>query len=124
MNKVIFSAGVCTFAVALTACNKEDFSTNPSVEEQNIELRAATLGYPDAATYAENVAQQCASDNHENCDLLVNGSHRACTYADHAGINHDGTRHSGSDHHNASTCTDASHNHGGSNKGHHGSGHH
>jgi hypothetical protein len=107
--------------VALTACNKEDISTNSSMEEQNIELRAVTLGYPDVATYAANVTQQCASGNHENCDLSIDGSHHACIYADHAGINRDGTHHSGSGHHNAATCTDASHNHGG---GHHGSGHH
>jgi hypothetical protein len=35
MNRVIFSVWVCIFAVALTACNKEDISTNSSMEEQN-----------------------------------------------------------------------------------------
>jgi hypothetical protein len=115
MNKVNFSVWVCAFAVVCTACSVEDVSTNLPTEEQNIELRAATLGYSDAATYAADVAQQCASGNHENCELSVDGSHRVCTYADHAGTAHNGTPHSGSVHHNAhdsATCTDASHNHG------------
>lgn len=97
MKKLFYSVAICALVMAFVSCDNDD-DHNYGNAEQNLELRAATLGYSDVETYKASVAEQCAAGNHENCDILTDGTHQVCTYNDHSGTNHDGTHHNGSDH--------------------------
>ncbi len=97
MKKVVFLLAVVALTAGFMSCsndNEPDFSN----ANENLELRASALGYPDVATYQASVAEQCAAGNHENCDILTDGTHRACAHNEHSGTKHDGTHHSGSGH--------------------------
>lgn len=116
MKKVFYSLVIVTFAVTLVSCSQDEDNNFPQ-SDQSLELRASTLGYTDGDTYKNTVLNQCAFGNHENCDILADGTHRVCTNTQHSGTKHDGTHHNGVGHngnniHDAATCTDPSHNHG------------
>jgi hypothetical protein len=113
MKKVIYFFAVVVLAIGFVSCNNDD-DHDFSSAEQNMELRAATLGFSDAEAYKTSVAEQCAAGNHENCDILNDGTHQPCIYSEHAGTRHDGTHHNGTGHgtHDPNTCTDPTHNHG------------
>jgi hypothetical protein len=98
MKRAIYLFAVVVMATGLVACNNDDDHDFSSNAEQNLELRAKTLGFSDAEAYKTSVTEQCAAGNHANCDILSNGTHQACAYNDHSGTNHDGTYHNGSDH--------------------------
>ena len=97
MKKVFYSLTVLAITVAFASCSKDD-DHDFNDASQNMELRASTLGFSDANAYKASVAEQCAAGNHENCDILNDGTHQACAYSEHAGANHDGTHHNGTDH--------------------------
>lgn len=113
--KRVFYLATALAAVGFTSCNKDD-NHDFYNDKQNLELRAASLGYSDVNAYKTSVAEQCAAGNHENCDVLNDGTHQACAYQDHSGKKHDGSNHNGSDHgsHDAN-----GHSHGNHNKGRH-----
>lgn len=98
MKKVFYSFVALALTATFVSCNNDDHE--PGFSDQNIETRAAALGFDNVETYKSSVAEQCAAGNHENCDILNNGTHQVCTYADHSGTKHDGTHHNGSDHGN------------------------
>ncbi|WP_280647274.1 MULTISPECIES: hypothetical protein [unclassified Dysgonomonas] len=100
------------FAVTFIACSNDDHDDFGTTSQQDIEVRAAALGFDDVAAYKANVAEQCVAGNHENCDIYNDGTHQACAYSDHSGQNHDGTHHNGSDH---GTHDKNGHSHGNSN---------
>ncbi len=120
MKKVVYSVAILAFAFVLTSCSKDD-DHNVDNTAQDVELRAQSLGFADANAYKSSVAEQCAAGNHENCDILTDGTHRACGYADHAGKNHDGTEHNGTDHgvHDANGHSHSGSNHDSSGHGNH-----
>lgn len=125
MKKVFYSLAVVAL-ITFSSCSKDE-DHNFDQAEQNVALRASSLGYTDVATYEESVTQQCAEGNHENCDIQTNGEHQACTYPEHAGMNHDGTDHNGTDHgmHDANGHSHSSHGSGNHNNGeNHTGGHH
>ncbi|MDL2213894.1 hypothetical protein LJC05_01120 [Bacteroides sp. OttesenSCG-928-J23] len=98
MKKLFYSLTVALFAISFVACdndNHDDFGTSA---KQDIENRAATLGFNNAEAYTRYVAEQCAAGNHENCDIYNDGTHGVCAYSDHSGKKHDGTHHNGSNH--------------------------
>lgn len=97
MKRAIYLFSVVALAVGFVSCNNDD-NHDFSNASQNIELRAASLGYKDVASYKASVAQKCAAGNHENCDIHSNGTHKVCAYTEHSGTKHDGTHHNGSDH--------------------------
>lgn len=107
MKNLFYLLFVSLFAVAFGACSNSDDNRDLNTDK-NIELRAATLGYPDVATYKAAVVNQCAAGNHENCDILTNGTHQACSHVEHIGIKHDGSHHSGV-HHTTDHHTDGHH---------------
>lgn len=98
MKKLFYSLTLVLFAVTFIACSSDDHDDFGTTSQQDIKARAAALGFDDVAAYKANVAEQCAADNHENCDIYNDGTHQACAYSDHSGKNHDGTHHNGSDH--------------------------
>lgn len=107
ITKIICLLSAMIIIVSVASCSKSD---NNKVE-QNLELRAKSLGYPDVVTYKSNVTQQCVAGNHENCDIYDDQTHRACAYQEHSGTNHDGTHHNGTAHgtHNAGGHSHDSH---------------
>ena len=121
MKRVFYSLAIVTLAVTFVSCSQDEDNNFPQ-GDQSLETRAATLGYTDGDTYKNTVLNQCAAGNHENCDILADGTHRVCTNAQHSGTkqngtHHNGTGHGGSNTHDPATCTDASHNHGTTNNG-------
>ena len=110
MKKNFYSLAILAFVVALASCSKDD-EHNLGNTEQNLELRASSLGFSDANAYKASVAEQHAAGNHENCDILNNGTHQTCGYAEHSGTKHDGTHHNGTDHgtHDANGHSHSSH---------------
>lgn len=97
MKRATYLFAVVALAVGFVSCNNDD-DHDFSNADQNIELRAASLGYEDVASYQASVAEQCAAGNHKNCDIQSNGTHNVCAYTEHSGTKHDGTHHNGSDH--------------------------
>lgn len=97
MKRVIYLFAVVALTAGFVSCNNDD-DDNFSNAEQDLELRASTLGYSDAASYQENVTEQCELGNHENCDIQTDGTHQVCKYPEHSGTKHDGTHQNGSDH--------------------------
>lgn len=121
MKRVFYSLAIVTLAVTFVSCSQDEDNNFPQ-GDQSLETRASTLGYTDGDTYKNTVLNQCAAGNHENCDILADGTHRVCTNAQHSGTkqngtHHNGTGHSGSNTHDPATCTDTSHNHGTTNNG-------
>ncbi len=114
MRKVIYLFAVVVLAVGFVSCNDDDHDYK--TDDQNIELRAKTLGYTDAVTYKQSVATQCEAGNHENCDIQNDGSHNVCAYAEHSGMKHDGTDHKGNAH---GTHDKKGHSHNSHGKGNH-----
>ena len=98
MKKLFYSLAVVLFAVTFVACSNDDHEDFGTSAKQDIEARAAALGFDDVAAYQASVAEQCSAGNHENCDIYNDGTHEACAYSDHSGKNHDGTHHNGTDH--------------------------
>lgn len=98
MKKVFYLVVVTVFAVTFVSCSNDDHDDFGTTTQQDIEARAAALGFESAADYQTSVAEQCAAGNHENCDIYNDGTHTACAYSDHSGTNHDGTHHNGTDH--------------------------
>jgi hypothetical protein len=84
MKRAIYLFAVVALAVGFVSCDNDD-DHDFSSADQNIELRAATLGYEDVASYQASVAEQCAAGNHENCDIQNNGTHNVCAYTEHSG---------------------------------------
>lgn len=113
--KRVFYLVIAIAAVGFTSCSKDD-NHDFDNDQQNLELRAASLGYSDVNAYKTSVAEQCAAGNHENCDALNDGTHQACAYQDHSGTKHDGSQHNGSDH---GTHDANGHSHGNHDKGKH-----
>lgn len=113
MKRVFYSLAILTFVVTFISCSQDD--DNLTNVDTNLELRASTLGYSYGDNYKNSVLNQCAAGNHENCDILADGTHRICTNSQHSGTKHDGTHHNGTGHggnsHDPNTCTDATHNH-------------
>ena len=114
MKRTFYCLAALALAVTCVSCIQDE-DNNLTPNDQNLELRASTLGYTDGNTYKNRVLNQCADGNHENCDILADGTHRVCTNVQHTGIKHDGTHHNGTGHggqfHDPATCTDATHNH-------------
>ncbi|MFV0553373.1 MAG: hypothetical protein ACK5LR_01585 [Mangrovibacterium sp.] len=120
-------------ALALVSCSTEqhdelDSTDSAAITLEAMELRAETLGYTDAVAYQDSVAQQCENGNHENCTILSDGTHSACTNAEHSGMNSDGTHRNGNAH---GTCSgdgtgtgDGNGNCGSGSNGHGNGGHH
>ena len=98
MKKVFYSLTVLALMFVFASCGKNNRQNFDNAEE-NLELRAATLGFSDTGAYKAHVAAQCATGNHENCCIL-NGKHQACTYPHHLGTNCDGTHRHGAAHGN------------------------
>ena len=98
MKKLFYFVAVTVFAVTFVACHDDEHDDFGTTQQQDIEARAAALGFESAAAYQANVAQQCAAGNHENCDIYNDGTHAACAYADNSGRNHDGSHHNGTGH--------------------------
>lgn len=96
MRKVFYSLAALILTVTLVSCSNDDHDFNS--DEQNMELRAAALGFSDVDSYKASVSQQCTAGDHENCDILNNGTHQACAYKEHSGTKHDGSHHNGSNH--------------------------
>ena len=100
-KKILVAALICgiSISVVITGCSKEialvDSEANSEIE--NIQLRAANLGFTDVNAYQTNVTQQCAAGNHENC-CVINGTHQVCPYPDHLGVNCNGTHCNGKNH--------------------------
>lgn len=86
---------LAALATSLASCKKEHHSDAP---ENNIETRAAALGFGDVQTYRDHVRQECAAGNHANCDVATDGTHQACGDRTHNGQCHDGTPHQGANH--------------------------
>lgn len=97
MKKVIYSLAILAISVAFASCSNDD-DHNLDNATQSLELRASALGFSDTNAYKSSVAEQCAAGNHENCDILNDGTHKACAYSEHAGTNHDGTHHERTNH--------------------------
>lgn len=76
---------VVLFAVTFVACSNDDHEDFGTSAKQDIEARAAALGFDDVAAYQASVAEQCSAGNHENCDIYNDGTHEACAYSDHSG---------------------------------------
>lgn len=115
MKRVFYSLAIVTLAVTFVSCSQDEDNNFPQ-GDQSLETRAATLGYTDGDTYKNTVLNQCAAGNHENCDILADGTHRVCTNSQHSGTKQNGTHHNGTGHggnatHDPATCTDATHNH-------------
>lgn len=98
MKKLFYLVAVTVFAVTFAACSNDDHDDLGTTFQQDIEARAAALGFDDVAAYQASVAEQCAAGNHDNCDIYNDGTHSVCAYSGHSGTNHDGTHHNGSDH--------------------------
>ncbi len=113
MKRAIYLFAV--IAMVFVSCNKDDHNFNNT--EQNLELRAKTLGYSDINSYQDSVAIQCASGIHENCDIQTDGTHNVCGYVNHSGTRHDGSHHNGSNH-GTNNSNGHSHNSHGSGKHH------
>jgi len=126
--KVIFYLFFAS-ALLFTSCSKDNDIQGLESSDNGVTTRASNLGYSDVKSYTSSVLSQCALGNHENCEILADGTHQACPFPDHDGITHDGkhingTAKGGHSHyngetHNAATCTDKSHNHGTTNGGTH-----
>lgn len=97
MKRKFYSLAVLALAVAFVSCSSDDDHTFISAEE-SMELRAEALGFSDVNEYKTSVTEQCKAGNHENCDILNDGTHQACAYKEHSGTKHDGTHHNGTDH--------------------------
>ncbi len=123
MKKVFYSLTVLAITVAFASCSKDD-DHDFNDASQNMELRASTLGFSDANAYKASVAEQCAAGNHENCDILNDGTHQACAYSEHAGANHDGTHHNGTDHGTHDANGHSHNSHGNDDNGNHNGSHH
>lgn len=136
MKKVFYSLTVLAFVAIFASCTKND-DHNFDNANKSLELRAASLGFENVEDYKASVARECAAGNHENCDILNNGTHQACGYADHSGTKHDGTVHHGNDinhghnnnsNNNSNTNTNTNSNtnshHNNSNNNHNKGGHH
>lgn len=116
MKKVFYLLAIVAFAVTFASCSQDEGINSPQ-GDQSMEMRASALGYTNADSYKNTVLNQCAAGNHENCDILADGTHRVCTNTQHSGTKHDGTHHNGAGHtgnnyHDPATCTDPSHDHG------------
>ncbi|MFV0291135.1 MAG: hypothetical protein ACK5IJ_09630 [Mangrovibacterium sp.] len=98
MKKFFYPLAAVLFVATFASCNKNDHDDFGTSAKQDIEARAAALGFDDVAEYQTSVAEQCATGNHDNCDAYKDGTHGVCSYADHLGQNHDGTQHNGTDH--------------------------
>ncbi|MDH6304154.1 hypothetical protein M2459_000882 [Parabacteroides sp. PF5-5] len=116
MKKLFYSLAVVLLAVAFVSCNNENQDDIDTLEKEDIETRAAALGFEDVAAYKACVAEQCAAGNHENCDICEDGTHEACPYFEHSGKKHDGTHHNGSNHESHGK---KGHSHGSQNGKHH-----
>jgi hypothetical protein len=140
MKKTFYPLVLFLFAGVFTACENDDVinrnlnEVEPDIKtvtesetktENELSLRALSLGYSDTTSYTASTWQKCLANNHTNCDVLADGSHQPCIHASHSGTRHDGTpyngtggginnHHSGNTNntHDIATCTDASHNHG------------
>lgn len=98
MKKIFYLLTLVLSTVIFASCSNDDHDDFGTSAKQDIEARAAALGFDDVTAYQASVAEQCAAGNHENCDIYSNGTHEACAYSDHSGQNHDGTHHNGTDH--------------------------
>lgn len=98
MKKLFYSLVVIFCAISFIACSNDDHDDFGKSSKQDIEARAAALGFDSVDAYKASVTEQHNADNHENCDIYNDGTHQACTYSDHSGKNHDGTHHNGTDH--------------------------
>lgn len=97
MKNLTYLLVVLVLAIGLISCSSDN--DNDLVEAaKNLELRATILGFPDADTYKLSAAEHCKAGNHENCDILNNGTHQVCAYPEHNGTKHDGSHHKGNDH--------------------------
>jgi len=105
-KKILVAVLICgiSMSIAITGCSKENalVDSEANNEIENIQLRAANLGFTDVNAYQTNVARQCAAGNHKNC-CVINGMHQVCPYPDHLGVNCNGTNCSGKNH--AGQCT-------------------
>ena len=119
--KRFFSLSVIAIVISLVSCDKGD---DQNFASQNLETRAATLGFSDVNTYNAYVAEQCRAGIHENCDVLNNGTHQACAYSEHVGTKHDGTHHNGTEHGTHDKNGHLHSSHGNHNSGNHGGNHH
>ena len=97
MKKVIYLWSLVAVTVAFASCNSND-SQNLDSATQNLELRAASLGFSNVDAYQAFVANQCAAGNHENCCPLKDGTCQACPYPDHLGMKCDGSHRHGAAH--------------------------
>lgn len=84
---LLILAAVSLFA----ACQKSD----PQAPTQDGETRASALGFDSAEQYCDWVNEQHALGNHENCDVLADGTHTPCLDATHSGQCIDGEHHDG-----------------------------
>ena len=73
MKRVFYSLAIVTLAVTFVSCSQDEDNNFPQ-GDQSLETRAATLGYTDGDTYKNTVLNQCAAGNHENCDILADGT--------------------------------------------------
>jgi hypothetical protein len=123
MRKVFYSLTVLAVMAVFVSCSRDD-DRDLDNAIQNMELRAATLGFSDVNACTASVAEQCAAGNHENCDILNSGAHQACAYSEHVGTGHDGTHHSGTDHGTHDANGHSHNSHGSGNSENHGGSHH
>ena len=116
MKRVFYSLAVLASVITFVSCSQDDDNNFGDID-QSLELRASTLGFSNGDIYKSSVLNQCAAGNHENCDILADGTHQVCINSQHSGIKHDGTHHNGTgtghggNNHDSNTCMDVSHNH-------------
>lgn len=97
MRNLIYSLVILVFAVGLISCSSDN-DNDLSNDSKNLELRATLLGFPDVDSYQVRIAGHCVTGNHQNCDILDNGTHQVCAYPDHSGTKYNGSHHNGSNH--------------------------
>lgn len=98
MKKLPYLFAVVLLVITLTACNGDNHDDFGTSAKQDIETRAADLGFDDVDAYKASVYKECAAGNHENCDIYNDGTHQVCVYSNHSGKNHNGTFHNGTEH--------------------------
>lgn len=88
---------IVSIATIFVACEKDGTKNDPNSE---LLLRAKTLGFDDSDSYVTFVQTCCMQENHQNCNICVDGEHRVCDNPKHEGQHHNGTHHNGSGHGN------------------------
>ncbi len=111
----MLTIGAVALMGVFASCDKTD-NVDVYPMPSGVETRAHAIGFDNAEEYAAWVRDQHDQGNHENCDVMADGSHRTCVDAAHNGQRHDGTHHNG-------TAHGAGQNHNGG-RGHNGERHH